>query len=32
MVMVLVRETLSSGMALKIPDKSIGRSSALTQP
>jgi len=32
MVMVLVRETLSSGMALKIPGKSTGRSSALTQP
>jgi hypothetical protein len=32
MVMVLVRETLSSGMALKIPGKSTGRSWALTQP
>jgi hypothetical protein len=32
MVMVLVRETLSSGMALKIPGKSTSRSSALTQP
>jgi hypothetical protein len=32
MVMVLVRETLSSGMTLKIPGKSTGRSSALTQP
>jgi hypothetical protein len=30
MVLVLVRETLSSGMALKIPGKSTGRSSALT--
>lgn len=31
MVMVLVGEPLSSGMALKIPGKSTGRSSASTQ-
>jgi hypothetical protein len=32
LVLVLVREPLSSGMALKVPGKSTGRSSALRQP